>query len=341
MRFSPEAMCKFSVAALVAAGADQTEAQLQAEIMSWSDCAGRDTQGIWRLPMMVERLQKKLHHSPANIQIKLVAPAVATMDGDAGLGYVVAHKAMSKAIEIAQSQGIGCVAVRNASHLGAAGYFVNQAAQAGVIGLCFSNSVPKVIPPNGTKRVWGTNPIAIGCPRQNQEHVIIDMATAASAGSTITQAKQLGKPLSESVIVTKDGTRSSDAKDAAEGGVQPMAGAKGFALGFAVELLSGVITSAGITHQLRSMHNDMSGPAENGHLMIALSVESLMPMDIYYARLEHLIAEVHAAGGRIPGEHRWEAYQKNLASGFELTPVLAKQLMTLANALSIDFPSSL
>lgn len=334
MKASISSLRNFIVGALVAAGADRQEAKTQANIMIWSDAMGRDTQGIWRLPMMVERLQHGLHTTPVTLEFTAAGPALYRVDGQSGLGYVVAEQAMAKAVELAASQGIGCVAVRNSSHLGAAGYYVFQAAENQMVGLCFSNSIPKVVPPGGTLKVWGTNPLAIGCPRQNGQHVLIDMATAASAGSTITKAQQAAQ------------YRGNDINNLAEGpaeGVPPgatsqMANGKGFALGFAVELLSALITGAGITHELRSMHNDMSGPAGNGHLMMAISVEKLMSPEIFYTRLEGLIDEIHQAGGRVPGELRWQTYQQISTQGVHLDPWLTEQLKIIAKASDLPLP---
>ncbi|MBZ2168208.1 Ldh family oxidoreductase [Marinobacter sp. F4216] len=334
MTVSTRALRSFIVDALVTAGADWQEAETQADIMVWSDAMGRDTQGVWRLPMMVERLQNGLHTTPVSLEFEEVAPSLCRVDGQAGLGYVVATQAMDKAIDLAASQGIGCVAVANSSHLGAAGYYVFQAAERQMVGLCFSNSIPRVVPPGGTGKVWGTNPLAIGCPRQNGQHVLIDMATAATAGSTMTKAEQAAQHSGGK------GNRGSTLQPDPfpPGGTSPMAGGKGFALGFAVELLSALITGAGITHELRSMHNDMSGPAGNGHLMMAIHIERLMSLDCFYARLEGVIGEIHQAGGRVPGELRWQTYGALTEQGIELEPWLLDQLSTIAEEHSLPLP---
>ncbi|MBW4936380.1 Ldh family oxidoreductase [Marinobacter sp. F4206] len=334
MNASTSSLRTFIVGALVAAGADLQEAKTQANIMIWSDAMGRDTQGIWRLPMMVERLQNGLHTTPVALEFAAAAPALCKVDGQAGLGYVVAEQAMAKAIELAASQGIGCVAVANSSHLGPAGYYVFQAAEKQMVGLCFSNSIPKVVPPGGTTMVWGTNPLAIGCPRQNGQHVVIDMATSATAGSTITKAEQGAEYRG-----TVTNSHAQDHTDGfPRGGISPMAGGKGFALGFAVELLSALITGAGITHELRSMHNDMTGPAGNGHLMMAISIEKLMSLESFYTRLEGLIDEVHQAGGRVPGELRWQTYQEISTQGVHLDPWLTEQLKAIAKQSDLPLP---
>jgi len=337
-------LINFAQTAMVASGADKRVALQKAEILVWCDQVGRDTQGLWRLPMIVKRLKAGLHPTPPDpLKFETVAPSLCRLNGHAGLGYYIASSSMKQAIAIASSQGLGCVAVYNGSHLGAAAYYVKQAADAGMIGLCFSNSIPKVIPPEGDKAVWGTNPLAVGFPRKNGEHVLIDMATSTISGSSITKAQQVQKldniklPESTDEFITKSNLPPSGNIE-----ISPMGGVKGFALGFAVEVLSAILTGSGVTHQLRSMHNDFDGPANNGHLMIALSIEPLMPLELFYQRLEGLVTEVHASGEegkvRIPGEIRWKKYKDSLKYGVLIDSHLQASLEQLAEELKINFP---
>lgn len=338
MRVNEQLLHQFTLDALLTAGADKNQATHNTDILIWCDKIGRDTQGVWRLPMIVKRLQLGLHSPKCQLQFNQVAPALCRLDGDAGLGYYVASKAMERAIELASTQGVACVAVHNGSHLGAVSYYVEQAAKANMIGLCFSNSVPKVIPPNGNKRVIGTNPLAIGCPRSGGQNLLIDMATASSAGSQITKAENLNRELESGKVINTDGSDSNSAADVHSGGLHSMAGGKGFALGLMVELLSAVITGAGISHQLRSMHNDFDGPANNGHLMLAIAIEHLMPIKEYFQRVELLIDDVQSANGRVPGELRWQHYLDSEQKGILIDTDLQTQLEQLAGELNIRYP---
>lgn len=338
MRVKKSLLKQFVQEVLLKAGVDPELVNRKADILVWADSIGRDTQGLWRLALIVERIQNGLHPTKAKLKFEQVAPGIAKLDGDSGLGRIIAAEAMDKAIKLAASQGVGYVAVRNSSHIGAAAYYVCQAAQANMVGLCFSNSFPKVVPPGGRGKVFGTNPLAIGCPRENGLHVMIDMSTSISANSKITQAQQLNLPVKEGILVDSDGQFSTSASDVFGGGLLPMAGGKGFGLGFAVELLSAVITGAGITHQLRSIYNTEEGPANNGQFMMAIAIEPLMEMTIYYKRLEALIKDIHQAGGRVPGELRWYQYDKSERDGVLIDDNLKGQLERLAIKLSINTP---
>ena len=119
------------------------------------------------------------------------------------MGHFVAVVAMKQAIALARQHGSGAVAVRNSNFFGAAGYYVDMAARAGCVGLCFSNSFPKVAAHGGTKPVLGTNPLAMGVPRGEGESLILDMATSAAAGSTVRRAVELGEPLEHLVGLVK------------------------------------------------------------------------------------------------------------------------------------------
>ena len=63
---------------------------------------------------------------------------MAILDGDGGLGLHVGPMAMKLAIQKAKQFGVGCVIVKNAGHLGGAGYHTSLAAKEGCIGQVIS-----------------------------------------------------------------------------------------------------------------------------------------------------------------------------------------------------------
>jgi ureidoglycolate dehydrogenase (NAD+) len=339
MYINIDSLLNFTALALEHAGAESSEARAKAEMLVWADRIGRDTQGLWRLEILVERLQAGLHPSPAPMTYERKAPSIGMLNGGNGLGYIVAAKAMEHAINMAKEQGVGAVCVRNASHLGAAGYYVNQAAQDNMLGVCMSNSFPKVIPPGSNQRVIGTNPLAFSAPRKNREAMIVDFATASSAGSTVTEASEAGEQLEEDAGFDSQGNPTTDPAKIHLGGMAPMGGAaKGFGLGLMVEVLSGVITGAGIANELRSFNNDFSGPANNGHFMLALNPATLMTLEDYYIRIERLINQIEAAGSRFPGQLRWKQYHESAVVGVKITPQVQKRIINVAKKLGLEFP---
>ncbi len=201
MNLSPPQLTDLAAKILGAAGADEGEAGALAEILVWCDAVGRPNQGVWRLPILTQRLEMGLFESPCRPQIHQTAPSLAVFDGDNGLGHVVARGAMDHAIAMARETGIGIVVVHGGNFFGASSYYVQQAASAGMIGFALSNSFPKVAAYGGVKSTLGTNPFAFGAPRANGEHFLLDMATSASAGSAIRKLEEQGGALPEGIAV--------------------------------------------------------------------------------------------------------------------------------------------
>ena len=129
-----------------------------------------------------------------NITVERTAPSAAVVEGDAGMGQLVAARAMNEAISLRKETGVGAVVARNSSHCGACAWFVEMAVKEGMIGVALTHTDSIMVPP-GMKRIFlGSNPIAFGAPGA-REPVIIDMSTTHVAWGKVLVARQEGKPI--------------------------------------------------------------------------------------------------------------------------------------------------
>jgi LDH2 family malate/lactate/ureidoglycolate dehydrogenase len=335
-----EDLTAFAVKLLTAAGADEMQASNVAEVLVWADTVGRPNQGVWRLPILCKRLSAGLFHCPCHPRIHDRAPTAALIDGDDGIGHFVGRFAVEAAVQRAAKHGIAIVAVANSNFLGPLGYYVERIARRDMLGMLFSNSFPKVAPHGGRKPVLGTNPLAFAAPRRNGQAIIVDLATAASAGSDITKAAELGQPLAVGIAIDRQGRPITDPSKVNEGALLPLGGAKGYALGLVVEILAGVATGAGISHGVRSMYSDFENPGNSGHLLVAIDINTLMPLDTFYDRMEFLIAAIRDCEGvLLPGETRWHARaETEAAGGIRLDEQSIRALTKLAKSLDVPPP---
>ena len=330
----------FATQVLAAAGADQEQAAVVAEILVWSDAVGRPNQGVWRLPILCKRLSAGLFHCPCRLRIEDRSPAVALIDGDNGIGHYVGQVAADTAVERAAKNGVAVVGATNSNFLGTLGYFVHRIAEHGMLALLFNNSFPKVAPHGGTKAVLGTNPLAFAAPRRNGDSIIVDLATAASAGSDITKAAELGQSLPVGIAIDREGRPITDPSKVKDGALLPLGGAKGYALGLVVEILAGVITGAGISHGVRSMYSDFKNPGHSGHFFVAIDIDTLMPLDTFHERMDLLVDAIRDCEGvLLPGEARWRAKaETEAAGGIELDEQSIAALTKLAESLGVRTP---
>ena len=302
-------------------GAADRQASVLADVLVWSDLVGRSSYGVSRLPILCERLGQNAINGGSNPQFSQKAPAMGILDGDGGSGHYVGDIAMRRAVELARGNGVGCVGTFNSNFFGAAAYYVHLATTSEMIGIAMSNSFPKVVAHGGVEAVLGTNPLAFGTPRRNGRDLLLDMATSAFTGSAVRRFLDDNRPLPDAVAVDQTGRMTHDPNLVAQGdaALLPLAGAKGYGLALMVEILSAVVTGAGMSSGVRSMYRDLERSGQNGHFFLALDIASLMPINDYYDRFESLERTVLSSGARgdvrFPGDARWEAYDENGAKG--------------------------
>ena len=323
-------------------GVDEAQARSVGENLIWSELVGRPNFGLNRLPILLKRVKAGVLRCPCKPRFEPIGDSLERLDGDDGFGHYVAEIATRRALELARTTGIGVIGVRNSNFLGAGAYFVGMAAKHGMLSLVCSNSYPKVVPHGGIKPVFGTNPFAFGAPRRNGRALLIDMATSALAGSTVREHIANNKPLPPGLAIDDRGRPIVDARKVADGALLPFAGAKGYALSIMVELLAGVITSAGVGKGVASVYKDFNESGHNGHFVLALDIARWMPLDTYYSSLECLIADIKQSNPicevLLPGEIRWRNLEDNAVRGIALDEKVVTELRALSQPHGIAFP---
>ncbi|RDV07250.1 Ldh family oxidoreductase [Sphingorhabdus pulchriflava] len=325
---------------LLAAGrVDPVQAASVADNLTWCDMAGRRNHGIERLPILLKRVRTGAIKCPCDPQISRLAPAIGRIDADSGFGHHAATLGMELACELAAETGIGAVGVHNSNFFGAGAYYVQMAADRGMIGLAASNSFPKVAAHGGIKPVLGTNPLAISAPRADGRSILIDMSTAAMAGSSVREAIAKGELLEPGLAIDADGAPIVDPMLAKAGTLLTAAGAKGFGLAILVELLSAVLTGAGVAGEVASMYADLDRPGNNGHFLLAIDIARWMPLEHFHHRVEALAVALTSPLGsqevRLPGDTRWEEISRSKSQGILIEDHILAQIEQLADSLGV------
>lgn len=330
---------------LVASGAGADEALLVAESLVWADLRGRHPQGVFRIPVLADMMSKGLITSPARMSWARPAPAVYHLDAGNGFGQVAGRRAMERAIELARELGVGVVTVSGTNHYGAASYFCALAAEAGCLGLTCTNATPKVAPWGGTRAVLGTNPIALGCPTAAGGPILVDLSTASIAGSTIRALKETGGQLPPGVALDAEGRPTTDPRALDTGSLLPAAGPKGFGLGLMVEVLSGILAGAGMSHEVGPYYQTGKRGANLGHVFAAVSIGRLQPMENYLRRMEDLRGAIRESPRldeseeiRLPGETRWRSAERSSREGIALPEETVKALEKVAGRAGVTLP---
>ena len=135
---------------------NSSDAEISAEAIIKAELAGAQSHGLTRLKMYCERIKKNLINPKPKIKIKKISNSIAHIDGNNGIGFVVANVGIHQAIKFAQKTGIGLVGIRNSGHYGLSSFYAEQAVKKKLIALCFTNAPPAIAPYGSRKALFGT-----------------------------------------------------------------------------------------------------------------------------------------------------------------------------------------
>lgn len=168
----------FMVDAFKGVGVPAEDCEIVVDVILESDRRGIESHGCNRFkPIYIDRIEAGIQNPVTNFEIIKETPTTAVVDGHDGMGQVIGYKSMEMAIKKAKEYGMGMVAVRNSCHYGIAGYYASMAAKAGCIGITGTNARPSVAPTFGVEGMFGTNPLTIGIPTDEDFNFVIDCAT--------------------------------------------------------------------------------------------------------------------------------------------------------------------
>jgi LDH2 family malate/lactate/ureidoglycolate dehydrogenase len=352
----PEAQLrKFTISVFEKMGCPLPDAELAADVLIKSDLRGIDSHGVARLSGYVRLWEKKRINPTPAIRIVHETATTATVDGDAGLGLVVAPFAMKVAIEKAEKYGSGWVSVRNSNHFGIAAYHTMMALEKDMIGYAMTNASPLVAPTFANERMLGTNPMCYAFPAGKYPAVIVDMATSAAANGKLEIAQRSGKAVPDGWIQDKEGNSSTDPHELKKGGSLLPLGSdrdhgshKGFGLSATVDILSAVLSGANygpwVPPFVAFMEPSANPVGEGiGHFLGAMRVDGFRPVDEFKSHLDNWIGRFKSAkpvsedqAVIIPGEPELWAENERRLSGIPLIDVVCKDLNELAARFGIE-----
>src|SRR5689334_7611156 len=183
--FSYQQLFDFTKKVFEKIGCNNSDADMATKALLSADMRGIDSHGVARLSGYVRLWEAKRVNARPNIKIIHETPSTAVVDGDSGLGLVVAPFAMKIAIEKAKQVGTGWVSVQNSNHFGIAAHHAMMALQYDMIGIAMTNASAFVAPTFSIERMLGTNPICVIVPAGNEPPFVADMSTTTAANGKL------------------------------------------------------------------------------------------------------------------------------------------------------------
>lgn len=318
-----------ALVAAIFAGLDvpEQDAASVARYLVLADLRGVGTHGVSRIPVYADRLRRGLVRARPDIRVTHPMPAAAHVDGDDGLGFVVARRAMQEAITAAERCGIGMASVRNSAHFGMAAAYLLEAIDAGYAAFVFTNASPTMPVWGGRTPFLGTSPFAFGAPGgEGSPPIVLDMATSVVARGKIRRAMQQGEPIPAGWALDAEGRETTDARRAYEGIVLPLGGPKGSGLSLMMEVLAGVMSGAAYGGTVGDQYRDLDRPQNVGHSFIAFRPSLFLGEAVYGTRMGDLVTRARACPRidddqpiLMPGEPEANRMKTRLAEGIPLT----------------------
>jgi len=332
-RVAHDRLTTFSAACLQKLGLESADARFVAETLVAANLRGVDSHGVVRLPHYATRLRNGTVKARPSISARRTGPSAAVVEGDAGMGQLVARRAMQEAISIAKESGVGAVVARNSSHCGACAWFVEMAVKTGMIGVALTHTDSIMVPP-GMKRIFlGSNPIAFGAPGE-REPVIIDMSTTHAAWGKVLVARQEGKPIPPDWGVDKDGKPTTDANQVV--GLAPTGSHKGYALAMMIEILCAQLAGVPFGRHVTKMYGELDKPRNLGHFMLALDVGRFTDPKTFGSEVQSFLGEIHAEGALAPGDPERRNAERRRREGIDIPQATIAELNTLAGELAVS-----
>ena len=331
-------------------GVSHADAVIASDVLLAADLRGVESHGLIRLHTYYgSRLQKGTIDPASPITVVNETPATLLLDGGKGLGQVVAHTAMTRAIEKAKQSGMAVVSVRNSNHYGIAGYYAMMALPHDMIGISFTNAQPLVAPTHGRTALLGTNPIAVAVPAETQRPYVLDMATSIVPIGKVTVYDKARKKIPAGWGINQAGEVTENPAEVLNGGaLLPLGGTdilrgyKGYGLALMVDIFSGVLSGA-------AFGGDVGRPRENkganvGHFFAAIDIGAFRPLDEFKKDMDALLLQMKNAPKAvgedriyIHGEKEFELAERHRQHGVPLMDEVVKGLKEAGDKIGVEF----
>jgi LDH2 family malate/lactate/ureidoglycolate dehydrogenase len=329
-------------------GVPKEDAKICTDVLLDADLKGFDTHGVNRLkPIYYDRVRTGLQSAVTLFEIVKEGPTTSVIDGNNGMGMVIAEKAMDLCIKKAKTFGMGMVAVRNSTHFGIAGYYTEMAVKQGLIGICGTNARPSMAPTFSVEPMLGTNPLSFAFPTDEDFPFSLDCATSIIQRGKIELYAREEKDLPTGVIIEKAGASSVDPEkvlkdllsgDAAllplGGAGEDTAGYKGYGYATVVEILSASLQSG---YFLKSING-----VNLGHFFIAIDVSAFTELKNFKKRTGDILRSLRTAkktkdAKRVytAGEKEYLVSQHRKRKGIPINPSVQKELIQMKKELNL------
>lgn len=317
-------------------GVPKKDSEVAADNLVDANLRGIDSHGVIRLGRYIKGLQTGSINPRPQIRLTRSARAIIRVNGDNGLGAVVACRAIRQLIRTCKVTGIAAVGVSSTNHFGAVSYYLLKATEEGLIAMGCVHGESLQVPWGGIDTFFGTNPIAFTFPTRTSAPIVVDFATSSTTFGKILQAKASRELLPEGTVLDHQGRPTRNPQSASS--ILPAAAHKGYGLALAVEILSGILNGCPYGPHVPAVFRDNADvPGRLGNFFAAIDPGRFWGLESFLDDIESMIRELHQVNPiagvdnvLVPGEPEARTYKERIRSGIPLKANLWEKIQQLA-----------
>ena len=271
-------------------GVNRDDVKMIADTLIQAELWGVTSHGLLRVEHYIRCLQAGGIKPTAEFAVEKQFGGWVSATANGGLGIPASCRATKLVIDLAKEHGIAVVNLKESHHNGAEGVYAHEIARHGMIGMVMSTGNPIMAITGSAEKAIGNNPFAYAVPAGKYDTLMMDVAMSAVADGKVQVAKATGKLLDPGCILDKDGNPSVVPDDYFNGGVLlPFGAHKGYGLSVMVEAMAGILSGAGLLHEIDSWNKTPNHCGNTGHLFFAMDISKMMDVSAYTARVEEMI----------------------------------------------------
>jgi (2R)-3-sulfolactate dehydrogenase (NADP+) len=317
--------------ALRAAGTAEAPARALARATAETEADGVASHGLAYVPIYCEHVRCGKVDGQARPVVETPRPGLVTVDAATGFAHPAIEAGFAALVPAARAQGVAGLAIRNSYNCGVLGVHTRRLAEAGLLGLGFTNAPASIAPAGGQRPVVGTNPVSLAAPDgAGNAAVLIDQSASVIAKSEIMKHAREGRPIPEGWALSPDGQPTTDPDTALKGSMAPAGGYKGVGLALIVEIMAAAMTGATLGSEASPFSGTAGGPPRTGQFFLAID-PGASAGGAYAARIAALADSVRGQpGGRLPGDGRAAARARAAAAGVAVSAATLGKVRALA-----------
>lgn len=327
LRLSLEEIEALALNKLVGAGALEANAAPLAHAIMQAERDGIASHGLMYLPIYVEHLQCGKVDGQAIPTIDHVKAGLIRVDAGTGFAHPAIDAGLPPLLEAARTTGVASLAVRNSYNCGVLGHHAERIAEAGLVGLCFTNAPASIAPIGGTRAIVGTNPFALAVPDgAGGAAMVVDQSASVVAKSEVSKRARAGEPVPKGWVLDPDGQPTTDPAAGLRGTMVPSGGYKGVGVGLLVEVFAAMLSGAELGIDAAPFSGTAGGPPKTGQFLLAID-QGPASAGLFAEKLFRLTEAISAQpGARVPGARRQAARARAQHEGVEVDAELIHRI---------------